>query len=63
MYHSFSLYVHKIISLFDLADDCYVLLVKEPENIIIFSRDGWFIGPYVISSGQYVVISIIRNMY
>ena len=34
-------------AIFNLSSESFVFLIKEPDNVIIFSRDGWFMGPFV----------------
>ena len=37
--------------------NCFIFLIKEPDNITIFSWDGWFIGSYIVNEGYYSAVA------
>ena len=42
---------------FDLDNSTYIWLLKEPENVAIFSENGRFCGPHIINGSKYYVKS------
>ena len=42
-------------ALFNLSRESFIWLIKVPDNITIFSRNGYFLGPFIVSGGHYCV--------